>query len=132
MKADAAPRDPFRIDADRILSKHISGFLKDADADPRKYPLALMNIAALTSSLTPSIRDSYAMAMIVLKNNAVRSAKTDLWGIARIGDLPAGTYYVCGVAERGRGTRVWNVRINLRPGRNSLLLDDKNVMVTKT
>jgi hypothetical protein len=87
-----------------------------------------MYTASMSSNLTPLICASYAKAMNVLKSKAIKSFMTDFQGKAKIEDLIAGTYYVCGVCEMGRETGVWNVRIDLKPGENSLMLDNKNMV----
>lgn len=69
--------------------------------------------------------------MAVLNKYAIRFLSTDLQGMAETGDLKPGIYHVCGVFAMGKRTRIWNVRIDLKPGENSLTLDNKNMMEKK-
>ena len=62
----------------------------------------------------------------VFKNNAIKTVETNLKGTVGIEDLKAGIYYICGVRRTHFETRVWNVRIDLKPGENCLVLDDNN------
>jgi len=75
-KVDSNSRNSDHISADHVLGKDIKRILRTADVDPRKYPAALMNIAALTSSFTTLICASYEMATLVLKDHAIRYLKT--------------------------------------------------------
>lgn len=51
------------------------------------------------------------------------AAKTDAGGNGRTPTLPAGTYYVFGQASE---SAMWNVRVDLKPGANTLKLDARN------
>jgi len=59
-----------------------------------------------------------------LRSEALKFFITDSQGKARIEELEAGTYYICGVGETRNG--IWNVRVDLKPGKNSLILGNKN------
>ena len=52
---------------------------------------------------------------------------TDSQGKARIEGLKAETYYIGGVSETNQEISFWNVRIELKPGKNSLILDNRNM-----
>ncbi len=51
---------------------------------------------------------------------------TDARGGAHTPPLPAGTYYLFGSAKRGAQPVVWNHRVELKPGSNSVQLDQRN------
>ncbi len=115
-----------RPNADLILGKYINEILSSAIADSGKHLIALLHIAALTSETTPLIHTSHLIATELLSTQAIRILWTDWQGSARTADLKAGTYYVCGVFTMDSRARVWNARIDLTPGENSLLLDNYN------
>jgi hypothetical protein len=50
-------------------------------------------------------------------------------GYAQFSSVPVGTYYVFGVAQQGTQHLVWNVRVDLKPGKNSVRLDSSNAVV---
>ncbi len=111
---------------DKALGKKIKNILKFyTDYGERKYALALMHTATQVMSFTPLITASYKKAIEVLENNAIKIFATNPQGRAEIKDLTAGTYYVCGIRKVNWETRVWNIRINLKPGKNGLLLDNR-------
>jgi hypothetical protein len=58
--------------------------------------------------------------------DSVGSIRTDVEGRAQVSALAAGTYYVFGTAQRGAQAVIWNVRVELRPGTNSVVLDQRN------
>jgi hypothetical protein len=43
--------------------------------------------------------------------------------------LPVGTYYVIGSAEYNEQVRVWNLRVDLKPGANSITVSESNAAV---
>lgn len=69
----------------------------------------------------------YAKAIESLKNQAIKFFITDSRGKAEIKGLKMKTYYICGVSKTPQGTGIWNVRINLKPGQNRLVLDSRNM-----
>ncbi len=77
--------------------------------------------------MTPLINACYAKALDVLRIQAVKFFLIDSQGKAKIEDLRAGIYYVCGMGETSRKSGIWNVRIDLRSGKNSLVSDSKNM-----
>ncbi len=95
--------------------------------NPRKYPAALILNADKHARMTPEINAGYAKALDVLRIQAIKFFIIDSEGKAEIEGLKAKTYYVCGVGETGRKSGAWNVRVELRPGRNSLKLDGGNI-----
>jgi hypothetical protein len=52
--------------------------------------------------------------------------KTDAGGQGRMPSLPAGTYYVFGVAPNNTPPLLWNVKVDLKPGENAVRLDHRN------
>jgi hypothetical protein len=93
----------------------------------RKYPAALICTAEKTSRLNPVLNISYAKALDVLRIEAVRFFIVDSQGKAAIEDLKLGTCYICGIGKTKKKSGVWNVRVDLKPGKNNLRLDGSNM-----
>ncbi len=106
--------------------EHIGEILSLPD-NPRKYPAALICTADKLARMTPTTNASYTKAIDVLRIEAVKFFIIDSAGKAEIEGLKAGIYYICGVGETSRKNGVWNVRVELKPGKNSLRLDGKNI-----
>jgi hypothetical protein len=68
----------------------------------------------------------YARTMNALRNHAFTFFITDSQGKAEIKVLKAGTYYICGIGHTQRGVVIWNVPVELRSAKNSLILDNRN------
>jgi hypothetical protein len=66
-------------------------------------------------------------AIDALRSEAVRSFITDAQGKAEIKDLKPGIHYICGVGKTDTG--IWSVRIDLKPGQNSLVLDKTGIPI---
>jgi hypothetical protein len=47
-------------------------------------------------------------------------------GLPRFPGVPAGTYYIFGTTHANHLALSWNVRVDLKSGANSLVLDQKN------
>lgn len=77
--------------------------------------------------MTPTINASYTKAIDALRIQAIKFFIIDSAGKAKVEGLKADTYYVCGVGETHRKSGIWNVRVELKPGKNSLRLDSKNM-----
>ena len=93
----------------------------------RKYPAALICTAEKTSRIFGTINVSYTRAVDVLTAQSVRFFVIDSDGKAAIEDLKPGTCYVCGIGKTKKKSGIWNVRVDLKPGKNNLQLDGKNM-----
>jgi hypothetical protein len=62
----------------------------------------------------------------VLEVYGVGGAKADQSGNARISAVPAGTYYLHGLAVFNAHPILWNLRVELKAGENSVTLDPRN------
>jgi hypothetical protein len=69
----------------------------------------------------------YAKTMNALRNHALTFFVTDSQGKAEIKKLKTETYHICGIGYTQQGVVIWNVRIDLQPGGNSLVLDNSNL-----
>ncbi|HEV7642383.1 MAG TPA: hypothetical protein VGO50_00450 [Pyrinomonadaceae bacterium] len=112
--------------SDSARGENIREILRAPD-HARKYPAALICTAEKLAHLTSGIGAIYAKALDIIRIQAVRIFVIDSQGKAHIDNLAAGTYYVCGVGETKRKSGVWNVRVELKPSKNSLRLDGKNM-----
>jgi hypothetical protein len=66
-------------------------------------------------------------ALYEARPNAVGEAKADLNGKATLPGVPAGTYYLFAIAPYNKQALVWDLRVDLKPGANSVTLDQRNV-----
>jgi len=66
-------------------------------------------------------------ALYEARPNAVSEAKADLNGKATLPGVPAGTYYLFAIAPYNKQALVWDLRVDLKPGANSVTLDQRNV-----
>jgi hypothetical protein len=94
---------------------------------PRKYPVALICTAESLARMTPGTNVSYARAIDTLRIQAVKFFVIDAEGKAKIEGLQPGVYYICGLGEINHKSGVWNVRVELKPGKNSLKLSGENI-----
>lgn len=108
-KVDAECSDADNIPAnlDKIRGKRIKNYLQFySDAfSSRKYSVVLKHTAESASSLAPLIDAAYAKAIDVLKSQAVKTFATGPDGEAKIKNLKARTYYICGVRKDTLGSQ---------------------------
>jgi hypothetical protein len=89
-------------------------------------PIDILRKNDLTSEI------AYARTMNALRNLTSRFFITDSQGKAEIEQLKTGIYYICGVKYTQHEAGIWNVQIELLPGKNNLILNDANMMGHKT
>jgi hypothetical protein len=65
-------------------------------------------------------------ALYETQPNWVGDVKMDLNGRATLPGVPAGIYYVFAVANYNKQFLVWDLRVDLKPGANSITLDQRN------
>ena len=61
--------------------------------------------------------------MNALRNHSLTFVITDSRGKAEK-CLNAGTYYICGIGHTQQGVLIWNVAVELKAGKNNLVLDN--------
>ena len=66
-------------------------------------------------------------ALLEARPNAVSEARADLNGKATLPGVPAGTYYLFAIAPYNKQALLWDLRVDLKPGANSITLDQRNV-----
>jgi hypothetical protein len=64
--------------------------------------------------------------MLKLKPHILTSTTTDFNGKGQFTDLAEGVYYIMHVSEIGRSVILWNLRVEVKPGQNSVTLDQNN------
>ena len=96
---------------------------------PDKEPLAQQTFYILEKSPISILRAndpkseiSYARTMDALRNLSVGFFITDSRGRAEVKKLKTGSYYICGISYTAQEAKVWNVEIELLPGKNYLKL----------
>lgn len=65
-------------------------------------------------------------AISAIKPHIVGAETTGFDGKAEIKALPSKPCYVVAAARAGRGWLIWNLKVQLKPGANKLLLDQNN------
>ncbi|MGH9941923.1 MAG: hypothetical protein ACRD9R_06140 [Pyrinomonadaceae bacterium] len=103
------------------------------------------------SALPEDVEEQYANGLKALSEHTVATIKTDSYGRAVFPRLPAGVYYVYGTASEfvKTGTRgtvtgntvtlndtghqnatIWNLKVAVKPGQNSVILTPDNAAFT--
>ncbi len=72
----------------------------------------------------------FARTMNTLRNHAVTFFITDSQGQAEVKKLKTGTYHICGISHTRQEVVIWNVKVELNLGRNSLVLNNENMTRT--
>ena len=65
-------------------------------------------------------------ALYEMQPNSAGEAKTDAAGRGVLSGVPPGTYYLFSLAPHNGRLLVWDLRVDLKPGANSLALDQRN------
>jgi hypothetical protein len=74
-------------------------------------------------------RASYEKAMEAMKPHIVTTVTTDFNGKGHFAAVPSGNYYLIGIGQLYKQVVVWNLKVNLNPGENSVTLDQNNAAV---
>ena len=67
-----------------------------------------------------------AKAITATQSHITYRATTDFQGKAQFKEVKAGTYYLFGYAKVGESVAVWNVKMEIKEGQNSIILDQNN------
>jgi hypothetical protein len=102
-----------------VLRKGIDAVLADAGIVPMAGRSRFKTWAHACESGAPAC----GMGNNALLAATAAAAKTDTGGNGRTPALPVGTYYVFGQASE---SAMWNVRVDLKPGDNTVKLDARN------
>ncbi|MBI4455660.1 MAG: hypothetical protein HY644_07155 [Acidobacteria bacterium] len=71
----------------------------------------------------------YSSALAAMAPHIVQAATTDRTGKAQFRPVPVGTYYVMGFAKAREQAVLWNVKIQIKPGHNSMVLDQNTAAI---
>lgn len=74
----------------------------------------------------PEFAAFYDKAAKEIEKHAIASNSTDFSGKAAFESLPPKTYYLMGGSQAGQSVVVWNLKIELKNGKNSVTLDNNN------
>jgi hypothetical protein len=105
-----------------------------ADKDGKPAPLAGQIFYALERDPSDILQEndltseiSYARTMNALRNLAIRFCITGPEGKGKITQLRSKAFYICGICHTPQKAGVWNVEIELLPGKNNLVFNDENM-----
>ena len=119
-----------------LLDAHPGNILKEAGVkpsdtgsgmdleDPDKLAFSLG--LAMRYAELPSERPFVSAAMEALKPHIIQTVTTDFGGKAQFSSVPAGSYYLFGVAQTPQGMALWNMKVDLNAGQNAVTLDQNN------
>jgi hypothetical protein len=86
-----------------------------------------------TFGLAIQYPDQYAgekeKALSAIKRHVQYSVTTDFEGKAKFNDVKAGSYYLFGITESRKAFAIWNTKIEIKAGENSIVLDQNNASV---
>ena len=68
----------------------------------------------------------YSQALQLIKLHTIQSATTDFSGKAEFQPVKPKVYYIMGVTETRGGVAIWNLRTEIKPGKNGVVLDQNN------
>lgn len=68
----------------------------------------------------------YDRLMEKVKQHAVATTVSGFDGKGRFSAVEPGTYYLVNLTEIGRSVVLWNLKVELKPGQNSITLDQRN------
>lgn len=104
-------------------------------------PVARVNFYLLDEDLSKILNDAglqlnksldlveghfYDVAMAAIRPHIISETSTGFDGRAQFAPLEAGTYYLMGIAPTRGGFAIWNLRMELKPGTWSAILDQNN------
>ncbi len=105
-----------------LLRASFETVLAEAGIRPSAGASAIEVWATACKNQTPDCQ----RGLIALGPYAVGNVKIDPKGNATFPSVPPGTYYVFGTTRYGNGHLLWNQKADLKPGANSVTLDERN------
>ncbi len=110
-----------------LFKESFGGFLKrkgmfqgPPGSNIKQSPLAVWAYACQTGS--PVCQQ----ALYEMRPNSVAETRMDQNARATLPDVPAGTYYLYTIAVHNKQFLVWDLRVDLKPGPNSIVLTQVN------
>jgi len=122
-----------------LLDADLQNILQNSGLKPEKR-LSLLNTFSManygSSQGVERSMKTFATAMESIKTHVVATTTSDSNGKGQFSSIPAGTYYLmnAGVVYMDTGSLtdrnpvLWNVKIEIKPGQNSISLDQKNAV----
>lgn len=65
-------------------------------------------------------------ALSAIKRHVKYTVTTDFQGKAKLNNVNAGNYYLFGITESRKAFAIWNTKIEIKVGENSVILDQNN------
>lgn len=119
-----------------LLDDHLGKILQQAGLEPERMSsndgrdpaeslVFSYGLATVYSSL-PDQQAFFLKAQEAIKPHIIETVTTDFGGKAQFSSVAAGTYYLMGVARTPNGMALWNLRVDMKAGQNSVTLDQNN------
>lgn len=100
---------------------------KKLTSDEDVYALFLMTFGeSVESGGYGRAQNAFNSVMSAIKPHVIQTVTTDFSGKATLDKLPAGTYWLMGFTTINKDCIIWDIKANLSPGENSLILDQHN------
>lgn len=124
--SQSGPATPLSSNAFLLLNDSLENMLKQSGFQSPPGVSPLKTVAACQSA-DPNCQKVFT----AISSHAVVAAKTDINGKAAFAGVPAGTYYLMGMAISNNQPIMWNLRVDLKPGANSVTVDQRNAASLK-
>lgn len=113
---------------DRQAVAGVQFFLMNRDVDDIQARSGLTQQQWLrqTDKIVTPFSYCSAAAMKLIRPHILEEVKTDGAGKASFRPVAPGTYYLTGYVEMRGGFAIWNLKVNVKRGANSVMLDQKN------
>jgi hypothetical protein len=121
-----------------LLDDSLGNILRTAGLSaPRNYGGGSGNtdedlVNAYASSIKYSILDGYKefgpAAATAVRPHIIQTITTGFDGKATFEAVAAGTYYLMGMSETPKGYVIWNLKVDLKAGKNTVTLDQNNAV----
>lgn len=115
------------LDTDLAQIRKTAGFTNESGMSSLLANFALKYSARELDLLRGATQSTYDRLMqTAVMPSAIVSTTTDFSGKGEFAEVPVGTYYLMSVSEIGRNVVLWNLKVEIKPGRNSVTLDQNN------
>jgi hypothetical protein len=113
-----------------LLDDNLENILRNAGFQPES-DLSLLNSLGMAyyGRELEKYRTTYDKAMEAMKPHIVATVTTDFNGKAQFSAVPEGTYYLMGIGQLYKQVVLWNLKVDLNSGQNSVTLDQNNAAV---
>lgn len=104
-----------------LLNEELTAVLTQGGFQPAKGQ-SLLRTLALCQSTDPNCQKGKT----ALLGHALAAARSDVAGKAAFPGVAPGTYWLMGTTTSGSQPILWNVKVQLKAGGNTLILDQRN------